>query len=88
MTIVIQSGNVADRAISVRLDEEASRALDVLTHDGQSQSGAIRDALVESARHRKLEMLAADAARVGADENDRREIAAVQALMESLREEG
>lgn len=71
----------------MRLDEEASRALDALTRDGQTQSEAMRDALVESARRRKLEDLAADAARVAANEDDRREIAAVQALMESLREE-
>jgi hypothetical protein len=59
-----------------------------VTRDDKTQSGAIHDALVESARRRNLEALAADAARVAADENDRREIVAVQALMESLREEG
>lgn len=79
--------NVAERAISVRLDDEAERALELLMGEGRSRSDAIRQALVESATHRRLEIVAADAARVAADENDRKEIAAVQALMDELSEE-
>lgn len=78
---------VAERAISVRLDEEAQRALDLLIADGRSRSAAIRQALVELARERRLEILAADAARVAADEGDRAEIAAVQALLDELSDE-
>jgi Arc/MetJ-type ribon-helix-helix transcriptional regulator len=78
---------VAERAISLRLDAEATRALELLMRDGKSRSEAIREAVVETGRRRLYELAAADAARVGADEGDRREIAAVQALMEALSEE-
>jgi Arc/MetJ-type ribon-helix-helix transcriptional regulator len=78
---------VAERAISLRLDEEATRALELLMRDGKSRSEAIREAVVDTARRRLYEIAAADAARVGADEGDRREVAAVQALMEELSEE-
>ena len=78
---------VAERAISLRLDEEATRALELLMRDGKSRSVAIREAVVDTARRRLLELAAADAARVGADAGDRREVAAVQALMEELSEE-
>ena len=37
---------VKDRAISVRLDDEAITALDELMRDGRSRSQAIRDALL------------------------------------------
>jgi len=79
---------VAERAISVRLDDDAERALQFLMRSGQSRSEAIRAALIAEARRRKLEIAAADAARVAADPKDRREIAEVQALMEDLRAEG
>jgi Arc/MetJ-type ribon-helix-helix transcriptional regulator len=79
---------MAERGISLRLDEEAARALDLLMRDGKSRSGAIREAVVETARRRLYEIAAADAARVAADPKDRREIAEVQALMEDLRAEG
>jgi len=79
---------MAERAISLRLDEEAARALQFLMRKGESRSEAIRAALIGEARRRKLELAAADAARVAADPKDRREIAEVQALMEDLRAEG
>ena len=49
---------------------------------GEGKAEAIREAVVDTARRRLYEIAAADAARVGADEGDRREVAAVQALME------
>ena len=79
---------MAERAISLRLDEEAARALELLMRDGKSRSEAIREAVVDTARRRLYELAAVDAARVAADENDRREVTAVQALMETLSEEG
>ena len=79
---------MAERAISLRLDEDAARALQYLMRKGESRSQAIRAALIGEARRRKLEIAAADAARLAADPNDRREIAEVQALMEDLRGEG
>jgi Arc/MetJ-type ribon-helix-helix transcriptional regulator len=75
---------LADRAISVRLDEPAQAALRVLTSGGASRSAAIRDALVEWAARQHSTLLAAEAAAIAADEGDRREIAEVLALMESL----
>ena len=77
-----------DRAISLRLDAETERALTVLTASGRTRSDAIRLALLEAARTRGSESLAAEAAALAANEEDRREIADVAALMESLRAEG
>jgi Arc/MetJ-type ribon-helix-helix transcriptional regulator len=74
------------QAISVRLDDEAQRALRALEAAGMSRSEAIRSALVASAdrlRHRST--LAAEVAALEADEADRNEMLAVAGLMESLR---
>ena len=77
---------VPDRAISVRLDAEADAALEELVASGLTQSQAMRLALVEAARRRKgASSLAAEAARLGSDESDRREIADVRAFMDELR---
>ncbi len=77
-----------ERAISVRLDGDAQAALQLLTSGGRSRSAAIRDALVEAARRRDRTVLASEAAAVARDEADRKEMAEVAALMESLRAEG
>jgi hypothetical protein len=79
---------VKDRAISVRLDRDAETALRILTSRGVSRSAAIRDALVQAARLSDRSVLAADAEVLARDEADRREMAEVAALMESLRAEG
>ena len=77
---------VPDRAISVRLDPDADAALDHLVASGLTQSQAMRLALVEAARRRAGDSsLAAEAARLAADETDRREIADVRAFMDELR---
>ena len=76
-------------AISVRLDDEALRALGQLQASGLSRSEAIRQALVDSAaRLNKRKALAEEAAALEADEDDRREMREVAALMESLRAPG
>jgi Arc/MetJ-type ribon-helix-helix transcriptional regulator len=75
---------MAERLISVRLDEAAAAALDVLTRGGVSRSQAIREALVERAARRDGHLLAAEAAAIAADEEDRREAAQVLSLMEAL----
>ncbi len=77
-----------ERAISVRLDGDAQAALQLLTSGGRSRSAAIREALVEAARRRDRTVLASEAAAVARDEADRKEMAEVAALMESLRAEG
>ena len=76
-------------AISVRLDDEAERALRALEATGMSRSEAIRFALVEAAgRHRRRSELAAEVGRLEADDADRAEMLAVAELMESLRAPG
>ena len=73
-------------AISVRLDDDAERALRLLNACGMSTSDAIRSSLIESARRvRRRAALAEEVAVLEADEADRAEMLAVAALMESLR---
>jgi hypothetical protein len=60
------------RAISVRLDDEADRALRALEATGLSQSQAIRTALLTEVRHRRRNKeIAAEVAGLEADEEDR-----------------
>jgi Arc/MetJ-type ribon-helix-helix transcriptional regulator len=73
------------KAISVRLDDEAERALRALEASGLSRSEAIRSSLLASAnRLRQRKELAAEAAALEADETDRAEMLAIAELMESL----
>jgi Arc/MetJ-type ribon-helix-helix transcriptional regulator len=77
------------QAISVRLDEEALRALGLLQASGMTRSEAIRAALVDAAtRLYDKRALAAEVAALEADEVDRAEMLAVADLMESLRAPG
>jgi Arc/MetJ-type ribon-helix-helix transcriptional regulator len=76
---------VGERLVSVRLDDDAVAALGDLVGEGLSQSEAIRRALVEAGQRRRDRSLAAEAARLAADQTDRREAADVAALMEALR---
>ena len=77
------------RAISVRLDDDADKALRVLEASGMTQSEAIRTALLASAdRLRRSKELAAEVAALEADPQDRQEMLAVAELMEVLRAEG
>lgn len=80
---------MASRAISVRLDDDAMRALAALEALGMSRSEAIRRALLTSAQGlRRRQDLRAELAALEADEEDRREMLEVAALMESLRAAG
>ena len=73
-------------AISLRLDDEAWRALRQLEATGASRSEAVRRAIVETAaRLRARQALADEVAALEQDEDDRREMLEVAALMESLR---
>jgi Arc/MetJ-type ribon-helix-helix transcriptional regulator len=77
------------KAISVRLDDEAARALQTLESSGLSRSEAIRSSLLASAnRFRRGRDLANEVAALEADESDRAEMLAVASLMESLRAPG
>jgi Arc/MetJ-type ribon-helix-helix transcriptional regulator len=74
-------------AISVRLDDEAERALRMLENSGLSRSEAIRSSLIASAtRLRTRDALAAEIAALDADEDDRREMRGVLDFMESMSE--
>ena len=84
MTNVIRSTDMAEKAISVRLDAEAQRALDRLMEQGVSQSEAIRQALIDAARERRLAQVRADAERVGNDPADRAVIAEIREFMDEL----
>lgn len=64
---------MVERAISVRLDEEAHRALNKLIGSGMSQSKAIRHALIQTAdRERPRMSLSVEAMMLAANEEDRR----------------
>lgn len=74
------------KAISVRLDADAERALSRLEASGLNRSEAVRRALVDSAqRLRRRQEVAAEVAALEADEADRQEMLEVASLMESLR---
>lgn len=77
------------QAISVRLDEAALRALRMIEATGMTRSEAIRTALVDTAtRSNDKRALAAEAAALEADAEDRAEMLVVADLMESLRAAG
>ena len=72
--------------ISVRLDEQARRALAELEATGLSRSDAVRRGLVAAAqRLRERQRLIDEVAELAADEADRAEAAEVAAMMEDLR---
>jgi len=84
--MTIRNTVIPVRAISVRLDEEALRALRRLEAAGVSRSEAVRRALIEAAtRAQRGADLRAEAAALEADEADRQEMLEVASLMESLR---
>ena len=76
-------------AISVRLDPDVLRALAQLEATGVTRSEAIRRAILDSAaRLQQRTALAAEAAELESDEDDRREMLEVASLMESMRAAG
>jgi Arc/MetJ-type ribon-helix-helix transcriptional regulator len=75
--------------ISVRLDDEARRALAELEATGISRSDAVRRGLVVAAqRLRDRQRLIDEVAELAEDEEDRAEAAQVAAMMEDLRAPG
>jgi Arc/MetJ-type ribon-helix-helix transcriptional regulator len=72
--------------ISVRLDEEARRALAELEATGISRSDAVRRGLIAAAqRLRDRQRLIDEVAELATDEADRAEAAQVATMMEDLR---
>ena len=84
MTNVIRSTDMAEKAISVRLDAKAQRALESLMRRGASRSEAIRQALIDAAREARREQFRADAERVGNDPADRALMAEIREYMDEL----
>jgi len=84
MTNVIRSEAMAEKAISVRLDADAQRALAQLMARGASQSQAIRQALLDAARAAWMEQARADAERIGNDPEDRALMAEIREYMDEL----
>lgn len=74
------------QAISVRLDDEAVRALSELEATGLTRSEAVRGAVVAAARRlRDRRRLVAEVAELEADADDRRVVRDVAGVMEDLR---
>jgi hypothetical protein len=71
--------------ITFRPDEDARRALAVLTRDGAAVSTVVRAALLEAAQTAVRGRLHAEAAALAADDVDRAEAAQVLRDMETLR---
>lgn len=71
--------------ITFRPDEDAQRALDVLTADGTAVSSAVRAALIDAARSRARRQLRVEAEALATDPADRAEAAQVLRDMEILR---
>jgi predicted transcriptional regulator len=74
------------KAISVRLDDDAERALRAIEASGMTRSEAIRSSLLASAeRLNRRHALVAEVAALEADDDDRAEMLSVASLMESMR---
>ena len=71
--------------ITFRPDDDALRALAVLTKDGTTVLEALRSALIDAARHRSEATLQTESAALAANDGDRAEAALVLRDMETLR---
>ena len=71
--------------ITFRPDEDASRALAVLTKDGTPVSAVVRAALIEAARQKAAAAIRAEAEELANDDADRAEAMQVLRDMETLR---
>ena len=76
-------------AVTIRLDQEAQRALRILEASGLSRSEAIRAGLRIAAHDlQRKEAIRKEVAMLEADEDDRREMLEISAFMDGLRAEG
>ena len=69
----LQLPSRVERAISIRLDDDAQQALRTLTRSGRTQSEAVREALIALARSKGRADLAEAAERLSADRSHRAE---------------
>ena len=73
------------QTITFRPDEDAERALAVLTADGTTVSTAVRAALIDAARSRTRQRVRAEADALAAEADDRADAAQVLGDMQALR---
>ncbi len=71
--------------ITFRPDQDASKALEILTKDGTPVSAAVRAALIDAARRKANAAIRAEAEMLTDDEADRAEAMQVLHDMETLR---
>jgi hypothetical protein len=71
--------------VTFRPDDDASKALAVLTKDGTPVSTAVRTALIDAARRKAAAAIRAEAENLAEDEIDRAEAMQVLRDMETLR---
>jgi predicted transcriptional regulator len=71
--------------ITVRADEEITRALEELGAGTRNRSAVIREAIISAAREHRRNRLREEAEQLAADPDDAAEMRAVQSDMESLR---
>jgi hypothetical protein len=58
--------------------------IEPVTRNGESQSHAIRSALLKASRAARLDQMEADAKRLGSDPHDRAVVAEIRAFMDEL----
>jgi hypothetical protein len=80
-----QIRDIVAQSITFRPDDDARRALSVLTRDGTSVSTAVRSALIDAAHNRAKDRLRPEAAALAADQEDRAEAAQLLRDMDTLR---
>jgi Arc/MetJ-type ribon-helix-helix transcriptional regulator len=76
---------MGSRTVRARLDDASERGLAVLMREGRNESEAVRAALVEAGERRaRRSALAAEVARLAADDADAAERRAVMADMDAI----
>jgi hypothetical protein len=85
MSYMMCDNRAVGDTITVRLDDDATLALQVLTRDGVGISRAVREALVVAAEQRSRAELRAEAEALAADPIDRAEVAQILRDMAELR---
>jgi antitoxin component of RelBE/YafQ-DinJ toxin-antitoxin module len=71
--------------VTFRLDDDTSKALEVLTRDGAPVSAVVRTALIDAAQRKARAAIRAEAEKLAEDESDRAEAMQVLRDMETLR---
>lgn len=70
--------------VTIRADEETSRALEALAEDGRSRSEVVRDAVLQAYRQQQSARLRAEAEAAAADPEDLAEVRAIREELDTL----